>query len=143
MSQNRIVSRFSRRLVNTKGCLDNGSRLRELRTTPADSLKQRDIGFPDVVTSDAHDGLKATLRATFNAIPRLCCHFHLQQNAQVYIPSLAMRAGVDRDTSAPSLIHQIFQALRPVSTRLLRNTKNQHQKSPLAWRATVSMGSPS
>ena len=45
-------------------------------------------------------------------------------------------------TSAPSSTHQTFQALRPVSTRSLRNTNNQHEKSPPVWRATSSRGSP-
>jgi transposase-like protein len=49
------------------------------------------------VTSDAHEGLKAALRATLNASPWQRCQFHLQQNAQAYVPSLAMRAGVARD----------------------------------------------
>jgi hypothetical protein len=35
LTQNRILSRFSRALVKTKRCPDNGSSLRELRTTPA------------------------------------------------------------------------------------------------------------
>ena len=61
------------------------------------SLKQRGIGIPDSVTSDAHEGLKAALRATLNASPWQRCQFHLQQNAQAYVPSLAMRAGVARD----------------------------------------------
>ena len=46
------------------------------------SLKQRGIGIPDSVTSDAHEGLKAALRATLNASPWQRCQFHLQQNAQ-------------------------------------------------------------
>ena len=61
------------------------------------SLKQRGIGIPDSVTSDAHEGLKSALRATLNARPWQRCQFHLQQNAQAYVPSLAMRAGVARD----------------------------------------------
>ena len=35
LSQNKILSRFFRALVKTKRCPDNGSSLRELRTTPA------------------------------------------------------------------------------------------------------------
>jgi transposase-like protein len=61
------------------------------------SLKQRGIGIPDSVTSDAHEGLKAALRAALNASPWQRCQFHLQQNAQAYVPSIAMRAGVARD----------------------------------------------
>jgi putative transposase len=60
-------------------------------------LKQRGIGIPDSVTSDAHEGLKAALRAALNASPWQRCQFHLQQNAQAYVPQLAMRAAVARD----------------------------------------------
>ena len=58
------------------------------------SLKQRGIGIPDSVTSDAHEGLKAALRATLNASPWQRCQFHLQQNAQAYVPSLAIGVGM-------------------------------------------------
>lgn len=60
-------------------------------------LKRRGTGIPDSVTSDAHEGLKAALRATLNASPWQRCQFHLQQNAQAYVPQLAMRAAVARD----------------------------------------------
>ena len=42
------------------------------------SLKERGIGIPDMVTSDAHEGLRAALRATLNASPWQRCQFHLQ-----------------------------------------------------------------
>jgi transposase-like protein len=44
------------------------------------------------------------LRATLNASPWQRCQFHLQQNAQAYVPSLAMPAGVARD------IHSVFDS---------------------------------
>ena len=61
------------------------------------SLKARGIGIPDLVTSDAHEGLKAALRATLNATPWQRCQFHLQQNAQAYVPRIEMRATVAAD----------------------------------------------
>jgi len=61
------------------------------------SLKDRGIGIPDLVTSDAHEGLKAALRATLNASPWQRCQFHLQQNAQAYVPTVAMRKQVAAD----------------------------------------------
>ena len=61
------------------------------------SLKARGIGIPDLVTSDAHEGLKAALRATLNSSPWQRCQFHLQQNAQAYVPQVAMRAAVAAD----------------------------------------------
>lgn len=50
-----------------------------------DSLKERGMGIPDMVTSDAHSGLKNALKATLNATPWQRCQFHLQQNAQAHI----------------------------------------------------------
>ncbi len=61
------------------------------------SLKARGIGIPDLVTSDAHEGLKAALRATINSSPWQRCQFHLQQNAQAYVPNVAMRREVAAD----------------------------------------------
>jgi len=61
------------------------------------SLKARGIGIPDLVTSDAHEGLRAALRATLNSTPWQRCQFHLQQNAQAYVPQVAMRASVAAD----------------------------------------------
>jgi len=61
------------------------------------SLKERGNGIPDSVTSDAHEGLKAALRAVFNASPWQRCQCHLQQNAQAYVPKIQMRESVAAD----------------------------------------------
>jgi transposase-like protein len=61
------------------------------------SLKERGTGLPDLITSDAHEGLRAGLRAVFNGVPWQRCQFHLQQNAQSYVPQLDMRAEVAAD----------------------------------------------
>lgn len=61
------------------------------------SLKERGIGLPDLITSDAHEGLRAGLRAVFNSVPWQRCQFHLQQNARSYVPQLDMRAEVATD----------------------------------------------
>ena len=57
-------------------------------------LKKRGVGIPDSITSDAHSGLKAALKATFNASPWQRCQFHLQQNAQAYVPKESMKKEV-------------------------------------------------
>jgi len=73
------------------------------------SLKERGIGIPESVTSDAHEGIKAALRAVFHATPWQRCQFHLQQNAQAYVPKLDMREAVGADIrtvfNAPNLAH--------------------------------------
>ena len=61
------------------------------------SLRERGIGIPDLVTSDAHEGLKSALKATLNASPWQRCQFHLQQNAQACIPKVSMRQQVADD----------------------------------------------
>ena len=68
------------------------------------SLKERGIGIPDSVTSDAHEGLRAALRATLNSSPWQRCQFHLQQNAQAYVPTKELKLKVAAD------IRRIFNA---------------------------------
>jgi len=60
-------------------------------------LKERGIGIPDMVTSDAHSGLKAALKASFNATPWQRCQFHLQQNAQEYVTKQHLKSKVASD----------------------------------------------
>ncbi len=64
------------------------------------SIKERGVGIPDLITSDAHEGLRAALRATFNASPWQRCQFHLQQNAQSYVPQQSMKTDVASDIRA-------------------------------------------
>ena len=60
-------------------------------------LKERGIGLPDLITSDAHSGLKAALKASFNATPWQRCQFHLQQNAQDYVTKQHLKSKVASD----------------------------------------------
>ena len=57
------------------------------------SLKERGIGIPDSLTSDAHEGLKAALMPALGNR----CQCHLQQNAQAYVPKIQMRESVTAD----------------------------------------------
>ena len=94
--------------------------------TSLSSLRERDTGIPDLVTSDAHEGLKAALRATLNASPWQRCQFHLQQNAQAYVPKVSMRQQVDDD------IRYIFNARNRVEaeTRLNEIVEKYSQSAP-------------
>ena len=67
-------------------------------------LKERGMGIPDLITSDAHSGLKAALKTSFNASPWQRCQFHLQQNAQDYITKQELKSVV------ASEIRTIFNA---------------------------------
>lgn len=69
-----------------------------------ESLKQRGLGGVQLVTSDDHAGLRAARLAVFGGIPWQRCQFHLQQNAQGYVPHKHMQAEVAAD------IRTIFDA---------------------------------
>lgn len=62
-----------------------------------------------MVTSDAHTGLRAALKASFNASPWQRCQFHLQQNAQDYVTKQHLKSKVASDIrtifTAESLVH--------------------------------------
>jgi putative transposase len=58
------------------------------------SLLQRGLCGVTHITSDDHAGLKAARTAVFPAVPWQRCQFHLQQNAQAYVPRLDQRAEV-------------------------------------------------
>jgi transposase-like protein len=69
-----------------------------------ESLKQRGLGGVQLVTSDDHLGLRAARLAVFGGIPWQRCQFHLQQNAQAYVPRKDMLTEVASD------IRTIFEA---------------------------------
>jgi transposase-like protein len=69
-----------------------------------ESLKKRGLGGVQLITSDDHAGLRAARLAVFGGIPWQRCQFHLQQNAQAYVPHKDMQAEVTED------IRTIFNA---------------------------------
>jgi transposase-like protein len=58
------------------------------------SLQQRGLHGVQFIVSDDHTGLAAARTAVFPAVPWQRCQFHLQQNAQAYVPRLDQRATV-------------------------------------------------
>jgi transposase-like protein len=68
------------------------------------SLKERGLHGLQMITSDAHAGLKAALRTEFGGVPWQRCQFHLQQNAQAHISKVALKKPVAQD------IRNIFNA---------------------------------
>ena len=58
------------------------------------SLKDRGLHGVKLFISDAHEGLKAARRAIFPTVPWQRCQFHLQQNAQNYVPRRRMKQEV-------------------------------------------------
>jgi len=69
-----------------------------------ESLKQRGLGGVQLITSDDHAGLRAARVAVFGGIPWQRCQFHLQQNAQAYVPHKHMQTDVAAD------IRMVFDA---------------------------------
>ncbi len=68
------------------------------------SLQDRGMRNVQMITSDAHGGLKKALQATMSGVPWQRCQFHLQQNAQAYVPKVSMRKQVAAD------IRKVFAA---------------------------------
>lgn len=62
-----------------------------------ESLKRRGLGGIQLITSDDHAGLRAARVAVFGGIPWQRCQFHLQQNAQAYVPRKEMQSEVAAD----------------------------------------------
>lgn len=93
------------------------------------SLVARGLSGVELITSDAHEGLKAARKAVFGGVPWQRCQFHLQQNASQYVPNQAMKKEVAAD------IRAIFNAPdRTQADMLLARTvqKYEHHASRLA-----------
>jgi transposase-like protein len=69
-----------------------------------ESLVGRGLRGVKLIISDDHSGLKAARQAVFGGLPWQRCQFHLQQNAQAYVPHKEMQKDVAED------IRTIFNA---------------------------------
>jgi putative transposase len=67
-------------------------------------LKERGMHGLEMITSDAHSGLKAALKTEFGGVLWQRCQFHLQQNAGSYVAKIDMRKAVASD------IRNVFNA---------------------------------
>lgn len=94
-------------------------------------LQERNLHGIKLFISDAHEGLKAARKAVFPSIPWQRCQFHLQQNAQAYVPKQDMKKSVAVD------IRSIFNAPTEVEAkRLLIQLLERYEKSAprlVAW----------
>jgi transposase-like protein len=61
------------------------------------SLLDRGLHGVRLISSDAHSGLQAARRGLFNGIAWQRCQFHLQRNAQAYVPKKSMQKQVSDD----------------------------------------------
>lgn len=95
------------------------------------SLQERGLHGVRVVTSDDHKGIRAALRARMAGVPWQRCQFHLQQNAQSYVPKISMRREVAQ------ALREVFNATDrdDADRKLERFVKTYQQKAPrlTAW----------
>lgn len=88
------------------------------------SLVERGLSGVRLIVSDDHSGLKAARQAVFGSIPWQRCQFHLQQNAQAYVPKQEMKAQAAAD------LRTIFTATdRQAAETLLRAAVRKYQES--------------
>ena len=88
------------------------------------SLQQRGLQGTELIISDAHAGLKEARKAIFPGVSWQRCQFHLQQNAQGYVPKKSMKAQVAFDIRAIFNAPNIHEA-----QRLLQMTVTKYQQS--------------
>jgi putative transposase len=86
-------------------------------------LQKRGLHGIKLFISDDHAGLKAARAAVFPSIPWQRCQFHLQQNAQKYVPRQNMKDLVVTD------IRAVFNAPdREEADRLLNKAMTRYEK---------------
>lgn len=61
------------------------------------SLLDRGLHGVRLISSDAHSGLQAARQSLFNGVAWQRCQFHLQCNAQAYVPKKTMQKQVSND----------------------------------------------
>ena len=62
-----------------------------------EGLVKRGLYGVQLIISDDHAGMEAARKAVFTGVPWQRCQFHLQQNAQSYVPRVGMRMEVAED----------------------------------------------
>jgi transposase-like protein len=75
-----------------------------------EKLVARGLAGIELITSDAHPGLNNARKAVLGGIPWQRCQFHLQQNAQAYVPQQNMKAEVAADIRAIFDAPNLFDA---------------------------------
>lgn len=87
------------------------------------ALQARGLHGVELITSDAHPGLKMAKKAVFPSVPWQRCQFHLQQNAQAHVPKKSLKEEVAFD------IKYIFNAPNEdEANRLLKLISQKYEK---------------
>lgn len=99
------------------------------------SLKDRGLHGVKMFISDAHEGLKAARDGVFPTVPWQRCQFHLQQNAQKYVPRNRMKKEVAGRIRAIFTAPDNEEALRLLQLFL----EDYQQRAPdlVSWAATA------
>ena len=88
------------------------------------SLQDRGLCGVQYVVSDDHAGLRAALAARLSGVKWQRCQFHLQQNAQQYVPRVALRREVAAD------LRDVFEAGdRPEAERRLKRVAQKYRQT--------------
>jgi len=89
-------------------------------------LRERSTGAAKISSSDAHGGLKAAAASVYPGVPWNRCQFHLQQNAQAYVPKQSMKESVAAD------LRSIFNAedLATAQTKLAAAIEKYSRSAP-------------
>jgi transposase-like protein len=90
-----------------------------------EGLVKRGLEGVQLIISDDHAGMAAARKAIFSGIPWQRCQFHLQQNAQSYVPKVGLRTEVAKD------IRTIFDAQD-------RDTAESHLKDAVKKYARIA-----
>jgi len=102
-----------------------------------ESLVARGLRGVQLITSDAHSGLKAARLAVFGGLPWQRCQFHLQQNASAYVPRRAMLSEVAAD------IRAIFNAPDRASAEIfLQKARQKYAKTASKLAAWLEVNIP-
>jgi len=87
-------------------------------------LQERGLHGIKLLISDAHEGMKAARKAVWPSVPWQRCQFHLQQNAQSYVPRHDMKRKIG------NRIRAIFTAPdQSEAERLLKAFISDYEKS--------------
>jgi transposase-like protein len=96
------------------------------------SLVERGLSGVQMIVSDAHMGLSAARQAVFGGVPWQRCQFHLQQNAQAYVPKQEMKAAAAAD------IRRVFNAPdRVAAERQIKEIVSRYQSNAPKFSAWI------
>jgi transposase-like protein len=93
-----------------------------------EDLRTRGLKGTELIISDDHSGLKAARKAVFTTTPWQRCQFHMQQNAQSYIPKKRLKKVLAAE------LRSIFNApSRADALELKRRTLKKYEKIAPDW----------